>query len=57
MKFDKSEVRYLASGNNPAIISEDVFETVQMEKGQRSNVMKGDDGIKRKSSKYSSKRM
>ena len=28
LKFGKREVQYLASDNNPAIISKDVFETV-----------------------------
>ena len=31
LKSSKSEVHYLASGNNPAIISKKVFEVVQME--------------------------
>ncbi len=57
LKSGKSEVHYLASGNNPAIISKEVFEAVQIEKTQRSNVVKGEDGVKRKSEKYSSKKM
>ena len=32
LKSGKSEVHYLASGNNPAIISKKTFEAVQMEK-------------------------
>ena len=56
LKSSKSEVHYLASGSHPAIISKEVFETVQMEKGRRSNVVKDENGIKRKSEKYSSKR-
>ena len=32
LKSGKSEVHYLASGNNPAIISKETFEAVQMEK-------------------------
>lgn len=57
LKSSKSEIHYLASGSHPAIISKEVFETVQMEKGQRSNVVKDENGIvKRKSEKYSSKR-
>ena len=55
LKSSKSEVHYLASGNNPAIISKGVFEAVQMEKGKRSNVVKGVDGKNRKNKKYSSK--
>ncbi len=57
LKSGKSEVHYLALGNNPAIISKEVFEAVQIEKTQRSNVVKGEDGVKRKSEKYSSKKM
>lgn len=56
LKSGKSEVHYLASGNNPALISKEVFEAVQMEKGQRSNVIKDGNERKRKSEKYSSKR-
>ena len=56
LKSGKSEVHYLASGNNPAIISKEIFETVQMEKGRRSNVVRGENGVKRKGEKYSSKR-
>lgn len=57
LKSSKSEVHYLASGSHPAIISKEVFEAVQMEKGRRSNVVKDENGtVKRKSEKYSSKR-
>ncbi len=56
LKSGKSEVHYLASGNNPAIISKETFEAVQMEKVRRSNVVKDEDGSKRKNEKYSSKR-
>lgn len=55
LKSGKSEVHYLASGNNPAIISKETFEAVQMEKVRRSNVVKDEDGSKRKNEKYSSK--
>lgn len=56
LKFGKSEIHYLASGNNPAIISKEVFEAVQMEKVRRSNVIKDGNERKRKSEKYSSKK-
>lgn len=56
LKSGKSEIYYLASGNNPAIISKEVFEAVQMEKKRRSNVTKNENGSQRKSAKYSSKR-
>lgn len=42
LKSGKSEVQYLSSDNNPAIISKEVFEAVQMEKILRSNVVKGE---------------
>lgn len=56
LKSGNSEVHYLASDNNPAIISKEVFEAVQMEKGRRSNVVKNENVVKRKREKYSSKR-
>lgn len=56
LKSGKNEVYYLASGNNPVIISKEVFEMVQMEKVKRSNVVKSENERKRKSSKYSSKK-
>ncbi len=57
LKSSKSEVHYLASGNNPAIISKEVFEEVQIEKTWRSNVVRDENGtVKRKDSKYSSKK-
>ncbi len=57
LKSSKSEVHYLASGSHPAIISKEVFEAVQMEKGRRSNVIKDENGtVKRKDYKYSSKK-
>lgn len=56
LKSGKNEVHYLASGNNPVIILNEVFEMVQMEKVKRSNVVKSENERKRKSSKYSSKK-
>lgn len=56
LKSSESEVHYLASGNNPAIISKEVFEAVQIEKERRSNVIKDGNERKRKSVKYSSKK-
>lgn len=55
LKSGKSEVNYLASGNNPAIIPKENFEAVQIEKVRRSNVVREENGSKRKSKKYSSK--
>ena len=56
LKSSESEVHYLASGNNPAIISKEVFEAVQIEKERRSNVIKDGNERKRKSVKYSTKK-
>ncbi len=56
LKSGKNEVHYLASGNNPAIISKEVFEAVQMEKVRRSNIVRDENGSRRKSKKYSSKK-
>lgn len=57
LKSGKSEVQYLSSDNNPAIISKEVFEAVQIEKKRRSNMKKDENGTaKRKDSKYSSRK-
>ena len=56
LKSGISEVHYLASDNNPAIISSETFEAVQIEKGRRSNVIRDGDRNIRKRDKYSSKR-
>ena len=56
LKTGKSEVHYLATDNNPAIISKEVFEAVQIEKKQRSNVIQVGDRKKRKNRKFSSKK-
>lgn len=56
LKSSKSDVHYLASDNNPAIIAKEVFRAVQIEKVRRSNVVKDENGSKRKNEKYSSKR-
>ena len=52
----KHDAYYLAEGNNPAIISKETFQAVQIEKQHRSNVTKVEDGNQRKSKKYSSKK-
>jgi len=52
----KHDLCYLAEGNNPAIISKEMYQAVQIEKQHRSNVIEGVDGDKRKSKKYSSKK-
>ena len=56
LKSGKSEVQYLSSDNNPAIISKEVFEAVQIEKKRRSNVTRDENGSRRKDKKYSSKK-
>lgn len=56
LKSGKSEVQYLSSDNNPAVISKKIFEAVQAEKKRRSNVVKNESGSNRKNSKYSSKK-
>lgn len=57
LKTGKSEVHYLATDNNPAIISKKVFEAVQIEKMRRSNIIRNEKGNQRKGKKYSSKKM
>lgn len=49
--------RYLSKKNHPAIVSDEIFQAVQIEKGRRSNVEITEDGVKRKSSKYSAKKI
>lgn len=52
----KSDVQYLATDNHPAIITEEVFEAVQKEKTNRSNIVVDENGQSvRRSTKYSSK--
>ncbi|MGI6745754.1 MAG: recombinase family protein [Acutalibacteraceae bacterium] len=52
----KHDLCYLAEGNNPAIISKEMYQAVQIEKQHRSNVIEDEEGSKRKSKKYSSKK-
>ncbi|WP_220464461.1 recombinase family protein [Paraliobacillus salinarum] len=47
---------YVSENNHPPIISKERFEAVQVEKKNRSNVLKSKEGSQRKSSKYSSKK-
>ena len=56
LKSGKSEVQYLSLNNNPTIISKEAFEAVQIEKKQRSNMVKDEKGWQRKNEKYSSKK-
>ena len=56
LKSGNNDVQYLSSDNNPAIISKEVFEAIQVEKDKGRNVVKDDDGKHRKDKKYSSKK-
>lgn len=56
LKSGNSEVQYMSTDNNPAIVSKATFEAVQIEKARRSNVVRDENGNKRKSEKYSSRR-
>lgn len=51
----KYESHYVSENNNPAIISDEKFKAIQIEKASRSNVVKDGNYKKRKSTKYSSK--
>jgi len=50
------EVQYVSENNNPAIVSKETFQVVQIEKSCRSNVTQNERGIQRKNRKYSSKK-
>ncbi|SNT24609.1 Site-specific DNA recombinase [Anaerovirgula multivorans] len=52
---EKHEVQYVSENNNPPIISAETFQAVQIEKANRSNVTKDENGTQRKDKKYSSK--
>ncbi|CUH93012.1 recombinase family protein [Herbinix luporum] len=52
----KHDSYYQAENNNPAIVSKETFQAVQIEKQHRSNVIEDEKGSKRKSKKYSSKK-
>jgi len=48
--------RYICESNHPAIISKEMFKAVQEEKVRRSNIEITENGVKRKSTRYSKKR-
>lgn len=56
MKSVNSDIQYLSEDNNPAIISKEVYEAVQTEKARRTNLTKDENGIRRKTKKYSCKK-
>ena len=47
---------YKLNNSHPAIISKEIFDAVQEEKLKRSNVVIGENGTHRSSTKYSSKK-
>ena len=51
----KHDAYYRAENNNPAVISKETFQAVQLEKQNRSNLIKGEEASQRKNKKYSSK--
>ncbi len=51
----KHDSYYRAENNNPAVISKETFQAVQLEKQNRSNLIKGEEASQRKNKKYSSK--
>lgn len=56
--FNKGEKdKFVAIGSNPAIIPEEIFNKVQEEKATRSNIVRNDTGIERKSTHYSSRKV
>lgn len=55
-KADRTTQTYLARDCHPAIIERATFQAAQLEKQSRGNVEYSEDGRKRKSKKYSSKR-
>lgn len=52
----KHDIIYQVEDNNPAIITKEIFQAVQIEKQLRSNVIKGENENQRKGQKYSSKK-
>lgn len=56
LKKSLNSERFLSKKNHPAIIFEETFKAVQIEKGRRSNVEITEDGVKWKSTKYSVQR-
>ena len=52
----KHDAHYLSQDSNPIIISKETFQAVQIEKQHRSNIATGENGKRRKSKKYSSKK-
>ncbi|WP_446897868.1 recombinase family protein [Clostridium sp. LBM24168] len=55
LKPGDQEIHYVSENNHHASISEEKFKAVQIKKSRRSNIIKSEDGVRRKSRKYSSK--
>ena len=51
-----SEARYMIGEHHAGIVSKEKFEAVQIERAARCNIEETEDGIRRKKTKYSSKR-
>lgn len=49
-------MKYQSIGNHPAIISKETFLAVQAERERRSNIEKVEEGVRRKATKYSSRK-
>lgn len=56
VKNSREKNKYLSAKSHPAIISRENFDAVKEEKLKRSNVIRDENGIKRKNTKYSSKK-
>lgn len=56
LKKNLNTERFLSKKNHPAIIPEETFEAVQIEKGRRSDIIVSGNGVERKSTEYSSKK-
>ena len=54
--INETEGRYMAVDIVPPLITREIFEAVAAERERRSNITKDDDGSRRKSTHYSSKR-
>lgn len=54
---DGKHDQYISISNNPMIISKETFEAANEERKRRSNISRGETGVTRKSTRYSSKKM
>ena len=49
--------KYISAGNHPPIVAKEAFVAVQAERDRRSNIQRDENGTRRKSTRYSSKRL